>query len=104
MNQRIKTYTLNHMYLFTSRSILLMQLPLRIRAFLFFSKKLQNLILRKSAFRISPPPQRTVVPTGGPRDPGGIDTLRGSLQAPLGDWRGGRLRTLTLPFVPLGPL
>lgn len=37
----------------------------------------------RACSRISPPPQRTVVPTQGPWGPGGIDTLRGSLQAPL---------------------
>lgn len=79
-----------------------MQLPLRIRAFLFFNQKLQDLIFKERILESVRPPQRTVVP-----DPEGPETLEAS--TPCGDhcrhhWglAGDRFRTLTLPLC-LGP-
>lgn len=62
-----------------------MQLPLRIRAFLFSARSFRISFLRKERILESVSHPKGLLSTfQGPRDPGGIDTLRGSLQAPLG--------------------
>ena len=104
LNQRMKTYVLNQRVSFHSQKVLLTHLSLRIRAFLFFSKKLQNLIFKGERALGSVGHSKGCCPDLRPRRPwrhghlAGITAGAAGAQAHWpGDWR----RSSPGPLLPL---